>query len=96
MTHHEEWDGGGYPNGLAGERIPLASRIVAAADMFDALTSNRPYHLARPESEALSIMESTVGSHLDPRVYAAFVRAMPEIRAIRDRFSDDVAVFPTA
>ncbi|MBN1394598.1 MAG: response regulator [Pirellulales bacterium] len=95
LTHHEKWGGGGYPRGLAGEAIPLESRIVAAADMFDALTSNRPYRPARPEEEALSIMENTVGSHLDPKVYDAFIRALPEIRAIRDRFSDDVALFPT-
>ena len=96
LTHHEKWDGGGYPRGLAGEQIPIESRIVAVADVFDALTSNRPYRTARPEDEALSIMENTVGSHLDPTVYEAFLRALPEIRAIRERFADDVEVFPSA
>ena len=95
LTHHEKWDGGGYPRGLQGEAIPLESRIVAVADVFDALTSNRPYRPARPEEEALTIMEATVGSHFDPRVHAAFFRSLPEIRAIRARFADDnVVVFP--
>ncbi len=93
LTHHEKWDGGGYPRGLQGEAIPLESRIVAVADVFDALTSNRPYRPARPEEEALTIMAATVGSHFDPRVHAAFVRSLPEIRAIRARFADDKVVF---
>jgi putative two-component system response regulator len=93
-THHEKWDGSGYPQGLAGEAIPLESRIVAVADVFDALISDRPYRLARPEEEVLSIMAGTVGSHFDPAVHAAFVRALPEIRAICARFADNVAVLP--
>ena len=94
LTHHEKWDGGGYPQGLSGEAIPLESRIVAIADVFDALISNRPYRPARPEDEALTIIEATVGSHFDPRVHAAFLRSLPEIRAIRTRFDDNVVVFP--
>ena len=94
LTHHEKWDGGGYPQGLSGEAIPLESRIVAIADVFDALISSRPYRPARPEDEALTIIEATVGSHFDPRVHAAFLRSLPEIRAIRTRFGDNVVVFP--
>jgi putative two-component system response regulator len=94
LSHHEKWDGSGYPHGLAGEAIPLESRIVAVADVFDALTSNRPYRPARPEEESLTIMDSTVGGHFDPRVHAAFTRSLPEIHAIRDRFADGVVVFP--
>ncbi|MEN6405296.1 MAG: HD domain-containing phosphohydrolase [Thermoguttaceae bacterium] len=94
MTHHEKWDGSGYPRGLSGEAIPLESRIVAIADVFDALTSNRPYRPARPEDEALTIIEATIGSHFDPRVHAAFTRALPDIRTIRTRFNDSVLVFP--
>jgi putative two-component system response regulator len=94
LTHHEKWDGSGYPQGLAGEAIPLESRIVAIADVFDALTSNRPYRPARTENEALAIIESSIGSHFDPRVHAAFLRALPEIRGIRVRFNDEAAVFP--
>ena len=92
ISHHEKWDGGGYPRGLLGEAIPLESRIVAVADVFDALTSNRPYRPARPEEEALTIMAATVGSHFDPRVHAAFVRSLPEIRAAAARFADDRVV----
>jgi putative two-component system response regulator len=93
LTHHEKWDGSGYPQQLAGEAIPLESRIVAIADVFDALTSNRHYRPARPEDEALSIIQATVGSHFEPGVYAAFLQALPDIRAIRARFNDNAAVF---
>ena len=96
LTHHEKWDGTGYPRGLAGEAIPLESRIVAIADVFDALTSNRPYRSARPEEEALTIIDATVGSHFEPRVYAAFMPPLPEIRALDTRFADSVAIFPQA
>ncbi len=92
LTHHEKWDGGGYPQQLAGEAIPLESRIVAIADVFDALTSNRPYHPPRPEADALAVIESMVGRHFDPRVHAAFVRSLPEIRATRIKFGDDIPV----
>ena len=94
LTHHEKWDGGGYPRRLSGEAIPLESRIVAVADVFDALTSTRPYRPARPEDEALTIMDATAGTHFDPRVYAAFTRSLSEIRVIRERFADNVVVFP--
>jgi putative two-component system response regulator len=93
LTHHEKWDGSGYPQGLAGEAIPLESRIVSIADVYDALTSNRPYRTARPEEEALTIIEATVGNHFDPRVHAAFLRALPEIRDIRRRFDDGTIIF---
>jgi putative two-component system response regulator len=92
LSHHEKWNGSGYPRGLSGETIPLESRIVAVADVYDALISNRPYRPARPEEEALSIMASTVGSHFDPRIHAAFIRSLPEIRDIRARFADDKVV----
>jgi putative two-component system response regulator len=77
---------------LAGESIPLESRIVAIADVFDALTSHRPYRPARPEEEALTIINATAGTHFDPRVHAAFLRSLAEIRSIRARFADHVAV----
>ncbi len=93
LTHHEKWDGRGYPQGLAGEAIPLESRIVSIADVYDALTSNRPYRSARPEEEALTIIEGTVGSHFDPRIHAAFLTALPEIRAVHQRFDDGVVIF---
>jgi putative two-component system response regulator len=93
LSHHEKWNGGGYPQGLSGEDIPLEARIVAVADVFDALTSRRPYRPARPEDEALTIMESTAGSHFDPRVFAAFTQCLPEIRNIRERLSVDDDIF---
>jgi putative nucleotidyltransferase with HDIG domain len=69
--HHERFDGDGYPDGLAGERIPLGARIVAA-DTFDAVTSTRPYREAMAEREALSLLWSEAGRQLDPKVVAAF------------------------
>jgi len=91
LTHHEKWDGSGYPQELSGEEIPLEARIVAIADVFDALTSWRPYKDARPEHEALQIIADAEHSHFDPAVYAAFLQALPEIRAIRRQFADNRA-----
>ncbi len=72
-AHHERWDGTGYPDGLAGEEIPLAARIVAVADVYDALTSERPYKRAWPPGEALAEIQRMAGTHLDPEVVDAFV-----------------------
>ena len=72
-THHERWDGGGYPRGLAAEEIPLAGRIVAVADVFDAITSNRPYRNALSVDEALSIIAAQRGTAFDPDVVDAFL-----------------------
>jgi putative two-component system response regulator len=88
LTHHERWDGNGYPEGLAGENIPLEARIVAVADVYDALTSSRPYRFAYSEERALRILAEGAGSHFDPQVHAAFVSALPELRLIRERFAD--------
>lgn len=74
--HHERWDGGGYPRGLAGEAIPLAARIFAAVDVWDALRSDRPYRAAWPESKVREHLASLAGTHLDPRVVAAFLRLL--------------------
>ena len=78
-THHERWDGSGYPHGLKGEEIPLAGRIVAVADVFDALTSERPYKRAWGVDAAVAEIEGLAGKHFDPRVVAAFLAALPEI-----------------
>jgi putative two-component system response regulator len=72
LTHHERWDGTGYPDGLAGTAIPLISRLVAVADVFDALTHSRPYKDAMPLEAALSEMRRHTGTHFDPAVFAAF------------------------
>jgi putative two-component system response regulator len=80
LTHHERWDGGGYPAGLAGEEIPLAGRIAAVADVYDALTSPRVYRPAMTEERAMELMRAGRGTHFDPAVLDAFetVRAARE------------------
>ena len=72
-SHHERWDGAGYPNGLSGEEIPLVGRIVAVADVFDALIQLRPYKPAWPVERAIAEMQRAAGSQFDPRVVAAFL-----------------------
>jgi putative two-component system response regulator len=79
LTHHEKWDGSGYPRGLQGEEIPLAGRIVAVADVFDALCSRRSYKSAYAAAEAMDIMKDGVGSHFDPAVYAGFLQALDKL-----------------
>ena len=77
--HHEKFDGSGYPAKLSGEAIPLSARIVAAADVFDALTSKRPYKDAWPIDKALSVMKEESGKHFDPEIISALEAALPEI-----------------
>lgn len=91
LYHHERWDGGGYPQGLAGEAIPLAARIMAVADVFDALTSARVYKRAMPVEEACRIIEGESGTRFDPVVVAAFRRALDRLVAIAQRYADTVA-----
>jgi response regulator RpfG family c-di-GMP phosphodiesterase len=80
--HHEKFDGSGYPNQLRGEEIALPARIVAVADVFDALTSKRPYKEAWPVARALEVIRSEAGRHFDPEVIAAFEQALPRILEI--------------
>ncbi len=94
LTHHEKWDGTGYPRRLAGEQIPAESRIVAIADMFDVLTSHRPNQEPYSQQKALEIIRDSVGSHFEPAVYEAFVEVLPEILAIQERFADSVEIVP--
>jgi putative two-component system response regulator len=82
-THHERWDGTGYPRGTSGEEIPLEGRICAVVDFFDALSMDRPYRKAVPVDEVLVMMEERAGAHLDPRVLEAFFAVRPEITAMR-------------
>ncbi len=89
LTHHEKWNGKGYPRGLAREEIPLEGRIVAISDVYDALTSERPYKPAFSEEKALAIIREDVGEHFDPEVYAAFDLCIESIRTIRNKFSDE-------
>ena len=88
LTHHERWDGAGYPCGLAAEAIPLPGRIVAVADVFDAVTSKRVYKDAVEVERAIAIIEDGSGTQFDPDVVRAFVRAVDEIKAARARCTD--------
>ena len=80
--HHERWDGKGYPNGLKEEEIPLSARIMAVADVFDALASKRVYKPAFPLDEALRIIEEGKGTQFDPRCVEVFLEAVPDIEAV--------------
>ena len=87
-SHHEWWDGSGYPRGLAGEEIPQEGRIAAVADVFDALTSDRVYRPAFPRGTAVEMMRAERGTHFDPQLLDAFLEAMPEAEAIRHAYAD--------
>lgn len=88
LSHHEKWDGSGYPGGLAGEAIPQSGRIVAVADVFDALTSSRPYKRAWTVEAATAFVRDNAGSHFDPAVAACFLENLPEILAIRNQYPE--------
>jgi len=88
-THHEKWDGSGYPSGLKAETIPLEGRIVALADIFDALTSKRYYKPAIPLSESVAIINEMKGTHLDPAIVDCFNAQMEKIVGVYDRFMDE-------
>lgn len=88
LTHHEKYDGTGYPRGLQGEQIPLVGRIVAIADVFDALTSKRCYKPAFPVEKALAIMEEGRGKHFDPKLLDLFKDALDEVLKIREKYVD--------
>jgi HD-GYP domain-containing protein (c-di-GMP phosphodiesterase class II) len=75
--HHEKWDGSGYPRGIKGEQIPLAARIFAVVDVWDALRSDRPYRPAWPEEKAREHVSSQAGTHFDPQVVEAFLHLIP-------------------
>ena len=86
VAHHEKWDGSGYPEGLAGEAIPIEARIVAIADVFDALTSVRPYKAAWPVERAVDFLGEQSGKHFDPRLVGLFIEQLPAILEVRERF----------
>lgn len=87
-THHERWDGTGYPRGLAGETIPREGRIAAVADVFDALTTDRVYRAALPTKSAVKMMRQERGQHFDPALLDAFLLAQPEVEEVRERYAD--------
>ncbi len=88
FTHHEKYNGTGYPKGLKGNSIPLAGRIVALADVFDALTTNRPYKKAWPFEEAVRYIQEEKGQHFDPMLVDAFTGCLDEIKEIHDNYKD--------
>jgi putative two-component system response regulator len=89
--HHEKFDGSGYPHGLAGEQIPIFSRIVAVADVFDALTSERPYKKAWTLERAREHTQASAGSHFDPLCVSKFFECWDQVLEIRQRFQDESA-----
>jgi putative two-component system response regulator len=90
LSHHERWDGRGYPGRLAGKAIPMPGRIAAIADVFDALTSDRVYHAARPVEQALEIMADERARHFDPDLLDVFQASIDDMIAIRDAHPDPV------
>ncbi len=87
-SHHEKWDGSGYPQGLAGDAIPAAGRIVAVVDVFDALTSARPYKQAWPVEQAVRYIADNAGQHFDPACATHFQQCLPALLGIRERFQE--------
>ncbi len=89
LSHHEKWDGSGYPHGLAGDAIPQSARIVAVADIFDALTSRRPYKAAWPVERAVDYISQQSGLHLDPAVVDTFAASIDEALRVSQQFRDE-------
>jgi len=93
LNHHEKWDGSGYPEKLHGEDIPLAARIVAVADVFDALTSERPYKRAWSVEEATNYIKKERGKHLDPNLVDIFSDVLPDMLKIQAMYRDSPLPF---
>ncbi|MDO9130908.1 MAG: HD domain-containing phosphohydrolase, partial [Anaerolineales bacterium] len=72
--HHEHWDGSGYPQGLSGKNIPIEGRLMALSDVYDALTTTRPYHPARPKEEVFKFLQFYAGKHFDPDLVPIFIQ----------------------
>ena len=92
LHHHERWDGSGYPHGLARKSIPESARIVALADVYDALVHARVYKPAYSDQQALEIMAAERGRHFDPALFDIFLHVHPEIQKVREASSDNDAV----
>lgn len=88
LCHHEKWDGSGYPRRLQGEDIPLSARIVTVADVFDALTTARPYKKAWTVEDAVAQLHKDKGQHFDPHLVDLFVSALPEVLVIKERWKE--------
>lgn len=89
LSHHERWDGSGYPLGLSGDLIPEAACIVAVVDVYDALVSHRVYRPALPEEQALSMIRDSGGAHFGPAAFECFMDLLPAIRRIREKVTDE-------
>ena len=94
LTHHEKWDGTGYPAGLRGDDIPIFSRIVAIADVFDALTTARPYKEAWTVEAALQMIDEGAGRHFDPGLMVALASALPEMLKVKEQYSEEKGALP--
>jgi len=94
LTHHEKWDGSGYPHGLRGDEIPIYGRLVAIADVFDALTTARPYKAAWSVDDAVAHIEASAGRHFDPALIAPFKAALPQMLDIRQRYAEENGALP--
>jgi len=88
LTHHEKWDGSGYPHGLKGNKIPLVGRIVAIADVFDALVSRRPYKKAWSVDEAVATINEGSGKHFDPELVTKFMQILPDVILINEKYAE--------
>ena len=88
LTHHEKWDGSGYPHGLAGKAIPLVGRITAICDVFDALTSERPYKAAWAIEDAVAELQELRGTHFDPELVDQFCGILPDIMVIYEQYAE--------
>ncbi len=88
LSHHEKWDGSGYPNKLRGEDIPISGRIVAIADVFDALTTERPYKKAWSVEDALKHIDESSGSHFDPQLVPLLHEVMPDLLDIKEQYEE--------
>ena len=89
--HHEKWAGGGYPDNLSGEAIPVCARLMGIADMFDAITTKRCYKAAMPTPDAVNLVTKVSGTHFDPRVVEAFLAVAEDFAAIALRYADEAA-----
>ena len=88
-THHEKWDGSGYPHAISGADIPIEGRIAAICDVFDALTSTRPYKEAWPLEKAISFLKDNAGSHFDPSLVQQFIEIIPDVTSLRVEHPDE-------
>ena len=88
LTHHEKYNGKGYPKGLKGKEIPMTGRITAIADVFDALTTERPYKKAWTVEDALNLIKDEAGEHFDPELVEGFLQIMPEILKLKNKYAE--------